>query len=656
MINIDGLVTGLDTTSIIDGLLQIQQRQIDNFNARRSGVLAKKASFAGVESRLLAFRGALTKLTSIQTTALNNKVVGSSHEEILQAAASDDAIPGTYQLQVTSLATVHQLASNGFADADAPIGTGQLVVQKNDGSTATIDVTDQNNTLRGLATAINEANVGLTASVINDGSTGTPYRLLVAAEDTGEQKGFKIIGTLSGGDNVTFDQIVQQAQNAEVRFGSGPGAITISSESNKLNNVIQGVTLDLRKAEAGTVVTLNVENDVEGGVSAIQEFVNTYNDFIDYVRQQTSYNAELQRGGVLLGERGVTGIEGQLQASITGLVGNLDSGLNRLTALGISVNDDGTLSLNESRLRSVLTGQVEGVTAADAARLMALGADSTHGKVSFVVGSVRTGDGSVQVDITAAAEQASITAADPPAALITIDGTNDSFSLVVDGKASSDLKLTHGTYTVEQIAAELESKINGDAMLRGGDVNVTVDNGVLGITSLKYGSDSEVKLLSGTAYTSLGFSGTETDTGVDVAGVFIVNGKQEKATGRGTILEGDQDNKYTADLQVRVTLDPSEVVDGPEATLNVTRGLASRLDKLIGDLSDPETGQIKTINQRYEQTDASIQKSIDRLNAQFEAQKQRLIAEFSALESAVNDLQTSSSFIASQLSGLRTLR
>ncbi len=655
MINIDGLITGLDTASIIDGLLQIQQRQIDNFSARRSTVLAKKASFAGVESRLLSFRGALTKLTSIQTTALNNKVVRSSNEEIVQAAASDDAVAGTYQLQVNALATVHQIASGGFGDSEAALGTGSLFIQKNDGSSATIEINEQNNTLRGLADAINDADAGVTASVINDGSDGTPFRLLVASHDTGTTSEFSITGTLSGGDSVAFDQIVQQAQNAEVSFGSGAGAITISSNSNKLNNVIEGVTLDLRSADAGATVTLNVESDVDGGVSAVQEFVDAYNDFINYVNQQTSYDAELQRGGALLGERAVTSIENELQLAVSSIVGNLHSGMNRLTALGASLADDGTLTLDESKLKAVLSGQVEGVTAQDAARLLALGADSTNSKISFIVGSVRTAEGTVQVDVTSAAEQASITAANSPAVMTTIDQTNDTFSLVVDGKASGEIKLAHGDYTPEELAAELESKINADSQLAGRDVQVSIDGGSLVVSSLKYGSASEVKLLSGTAFAALGFLGTESDLGQDVSGVFIVNGREEPAVGRGTVLQGDENNEFTADLQVRVTLDSSEIVDGPDSTLTVTRGLASRIDKLIGELTDAENGQIKTVNQRYEDIDASIQKSIDRLNSQFDAQRQRLIAQFSALESAVNDLQTSASFITSQLAGFARL-
>jgi flagellar hook-associated protein 2 len=208
------------------------------------------------------------------------------------------------------------------------------------------------------------------------------------------------------------------------------------------------------------------------------------------------------------------------------------------------------------------------------------------------------------------------------------------------------------------MASHLESVINGDSELNGRTVDVSVDGGEpprLTITSESLGSTSEVKLQSGPAWQALGFAGDETDSGTDVEGNFIVNGVVESATGRGTLLIGDEGNAATADLQVRANINAADLTEGAEGTITVTRGLASRLDSMIDDLLDVENGQLKTINDRFTATDEGIQDSIERINIQVEAQQQSLISQFTALESIVGNLQQTGNFLSAQFSGISGL-
>jgi flagellar hook-associated protein 2 len=151
----------------------------------------------------------------------------------------------------------------------------------------------------------------------------------------------------------------------------------------------------------------------------------------------------------------------------------------------------------------------------------------------------------------------------------------------------------------------------------------------------------------------LGLTGSESDQGVDVAGSFVVDGQTESAIGRGRVLSGNADNANTADLQVRVALSPGQVVAGIEASVTVTRGVAARLDQLLGSMLDSVTGSVKQVEDRFDQTADDIQKSIDRQNARFEAAQESLIRQFTALESAISSLQTTSSYLASQLASLK---
>jgi len=194
--------------------------------------------------------------------------------------------------------------------------------------------------------------------------------------------------------------------------------------------------------------------------------------------------------------------------------------------------------------------------------------------------------------------------------------------------------------------------INNSTELGVHNVEVSVENNALVITSEAYGSSSKISSISGSASTALGFLGTEEATGKDVAGTFIVNGVTESATGSGRILVGESDNENTADLQVRVTMTPDQVVLGVDAEIQVTRGISGTLDQYLSDILDAETGTLKTINDEFETKIKSIDESIERVQEITEAKREYLIAEFTALESIIAELRSTGDFLTAQLASL----
>ncbi len=661
MLSIDGLVTGIDTSSIIEGLLSIRQSQIDQLASRQQEIVAKQTAFAGVEARLIDLQNQADRLGQIHNSVFEAKFVTSSDESILKGAATDDAAVGIYNLTVNSLAQAHQIATQGFDAAESLITQGTLDIRVGNAPTTTITVDATNNTLQGLAESINTADAGVTASVIFDGSAGsTPYRLLLTAGKTGAANEIAItnnLGATGGGATQPSFQLsppVQAATDASISLGSGPGAITISSESNQIDNVIPGVTLDLLAADAGKSISVRVESDVEAGVAAVRDFVDSFDGLMQYIDDQVRYDAETEQASLLLGERSVITIQDDVRRAVTEVVAGVSTEMNRLSSIGISVNSAGQLTFNESELRDVLSGNVDGVGPADVRRLFSLDGQSDHANVRFVFGSANTQETATgyQIDITQAAERARITATSTLAASTVIDSSNNEISITIDGIESSVLTLEAGTYTRTEIAEHLQDLIEADPKLVGRGVEVTLDADALRITSDAYGAASEVTIGSGSALASLGFDGTETDNGLNVAGKFIVGGVDELATGKGQLLAGVADSENTADLEVRVTLSAAQVVAGPEATMTISRGIGSRLKLLTDSLLDPINGRVETVNDGFEDNVASIQESIDRLNEQFEAEQERLVRQFVALETAVSDLQATGNFLAAQLAGI----
>jgi flagellar hook-associated protein 2 len=316
------------------------------------------------------------------------------------------------------------------------------------------------------------------------------------------------------------------------------------------------------------------------------------------------------------------------------------------------------LSVNSAKLDNALNGKIDGVTLDDVRRLFSLDGQSTNGNIDFILANRDTKETTTgyQVDITAAAERAEITATNSLAASTVVDNSNDTLTITIDGTLSGSLTLSAGTYTQQQLADHLEAVINANQELAGRSVSVTLDGDRLKIASALYGGSSEVTIGGGTALGTLGFTGSETNLGQDVAGKFIVDGVDEGATGTGRLLVGNEGNANTAGLQVGVSLTSSQVQAGSDATLTVTRGLASRLDLTLRSLLDPITGRVKTVNDGFTREVDEIQKTIDRQTELFELRQQNLIEQFVALESAIGELQSVGNSLAVQLSGLIALQ
>lgn len=659
MLSIDGLVSGLDTASIIEGLVELQQAQVDRLTEKKTEIQVQQAAIQGVEARLVGLRAQLGTLNRSTGNAFSVRNAVSSHESIVEATASSSATEGSYTLRVNSRAQAHQLASAGFTSSSQEITQGTISFQVGDRPATEITIDSSNNNVSALVDAINSQSDDISAAIVHDQASGTD-RILLTSRHTGADNEIAIVNNLgaASGDIAKPDftgPAVQDATNASIQLGTGLGAITAEYETNSVEGLIEGVTLDLLSVDPDQDVLISVSRNTEDAFTAINDFVDQYNALIGFINEQTQYNSETQVASPLLGNRNVSVLKNELSAMMTEVVPGLGSDLNRFSQLGIQIDGSGLLTVNSSTLESALNGDLEGIDADDIPKLFGMNGESTNPGVEFLLGSTRTQASTTpyEIDILQAAERAVVTATSDLASSIVIDNTNNQFQLTVDGLDSELLTLAEGTYTQSQLATHLESIINSSSDLGSRDVSVALDGAKLKLTSLSYGSSSRVSDFSGTALTALGLSGGESGTGKDVAGSFIVDGVTEPATGSGRVLVGDEDNEYTGDLQVRVTLDPSQVNAGVEAEMMVTRGITSQLDQFLGDFLDTETGSLATINEGFDLRIESIDESIARVNEISESKREYLIEQFAALETVLSELQTTASFLSSQLTGIQ---
>jgi flagellar hook-associated protein 2 len=660
-ITFSGLASGVDTQGLITGLLALDNAQVTTLQNQQAQIGTEQTTFKTLEADVLNLQLGLSQLSRSVGNPLDAKTTTVSDSTMLQAAAGGSATPGVYAFKITSLATAHQIASQGVA-AGALLQTGTLQLQVGNGATTTVTVDNTNNTLQGLANAINNANGDVAASVVNDGTPGTPDHLMLTSKKTGQANQIQVTNNLNQGSGASLNlnpatQTTQAGANATIVMGSGANPLTINSATNAVNTRIPGVTLNLQNADPNKTVTLTVANDTTATTKTITDFVTSYNNIVDFITKQTSYDPQTKQAGLLLGNSDVNAMGNAMAQALGGVVSGVSSSANRLSAIGITFDDTGHLNVDSTKLNSALSGQLPGVTAADVRRLFALDGSSNSAGVSFVFGGTSTkASGQVGVKITQVATQATLTAANALTTPVTIDGTNDQLNLSVNGR-SATISLAHNAgYTAASLAQEVQNEINGNTALGGAQVSVAVSNGSLQVQTAGYGSGTSVTVSGGSALSALGFTAGQSATGQNVAGHFLVNGKSEAATGSGQTLTGATGNANTDGLVVQVTLAASQLngdPNTPEANVNVTHGLAANLNKVLSNYLDPVNGRFKTLDDGFNRQISDLQSSIDRQNALISAKHDSLVQQFADMESAVSQLQAIGTQITGQLAGLK---
>jgi flagellar hook-associated protein 2 len=345
-----------------------QQSEITNQTA---AVTANISALGTLKSALSTFQSSLSSLST--PTAFNNLAASSSQQTAFTATASPGAVAGNYGVTISNIATGQQLLSSPFATGSASaIGTGTLSVSVG-GNSFSITINSTNNTLAGIANAINNAsdNTGVSAAVIQ-GTKGA-YLLLSSTQPgaantlaVSETDGGNALAALTYGTGNTANY-TQQIAAQDANFSIAGVAYT--SASNTVSNALSGVTLELLAPTTaatgtgtgtGSDATLTVANSTSTVASNIQGFVTAYNTLQSALAGLGSYDSTTGTAGPMLGNPVLTGTQSQIEQALYSLVGT--STYNSLASIGITTNSDGSLSLNSSQLQIALASNFGAVS------------------------------------------------------------------------------------------------------------------------------------------------------------------------------------------------------------------------------------------------------------------------------------------------------
>lgn len=357
-ISFGGLVSGLDTDTILTQLIALERRPIDLLDAKQTTYENLLSSFQELNSKLLSLQTQAETLNEEETFQAVS--VTSSDETVLTGTSSGSPNTGVYTIEVTQLAQAHAISSDSFTGSTSALNfSGDISVNSESISIAT---TDSLNDIRDKITA---ANAGVSAAVLQVSSTD--YRLILTSEETGSTEisisdvtgtVAQSLGLIDGVGEIKNEQ--EAAQDAIIKMGQ-TNPITITRSSNTIDDVIEGVTLNLLDESAtGTQVSLTVSSDTDTVKQSIQDFVDAYNDVISYINEQTSYDAENDAQGPLMGDFTARTVKSTLQRVISSEVSGLSSSLTALSRIGIT-SSGGTLSIDDTKLTSALTNNLTDV-------------------------------------------------------------------------------------------------------------------------------------------------------------------------------------------------------------------------------------------------------------------------------------------------------
>jgi len=666
-----GVGSGLDLGTLVSGLIEAERAPVENrLNQKQQNITTELSAFGLLRSSLSQFQTSFGGLKN--SSAFNAKAITASDASVFSTSVESFADIGSYSVEVFALARAQSLATSAataFATVDDVIGSGTLTVQF--GTTTTgpyaftpdparppqaidISAANGNDTVSGLRDYINDNDFGFQASIVDDGTNG--YRLVFTSEDTGAVNSMELTVTADGdgndNDNAGLSQLAFNAsaqgsllQNVEAQDASLTiNGLGITRDTNSISGAINGVTLDLLKADMGNIVNVDVNEDRAEITATINGFVEAYNELTESIKSLTSYDAETGTGSVLIGDFTVRSISSQIRSVLFGSISGLQGDIKSLVDIGITTNSNGTLDVDSTKLSDALDNYPSEVEA-----LFSIQGKTTDPGIGYASSTSDTLPGDYAINVTQLFTQGYLTGTGPVNSL-TVNGPNNRIRFTIDGVDTGNFNLTGGTYADEAaFATMMQNRINGRANLVSAGVTVTVTYDATAnryvLTSDSSGPSSTVEITRVDPNTFADF-GLEVSTGIDGTDTgreVTIDGVIATANGQIFTSESGPSNGLSIELQTNAP--------GNRGTVTVSNGLAGTLDGILDGFLQSD-GTIASREQGLNEGLEDIEDERFKLEDRILALEARLVRQFSALDALIAQFNQTSSFLTQQLANL----
>jgi flagellar hook-associated protein 2 len=355
-ITFGGINSGLPP-NLVEQIIEAERMPIKNIEKNKEKSESKLNLVNELDAKLRGIEATLGTLASVK--GFNDIKLESGDVNIVNGTADTSAPKGSWNVEVVQLAQKASAVTNGFPDKDkSQIGTGYFKFETPEGEKE-VFINNSNNTLEGAASAINDAGLGVKASVINDRKDSeNPFKLMLSGEAVGGENTieYPTLYFLDGDQDIYFDSDTK-AENGIIKLDGFEFEIS----NNTVTDVIPGVTLDIRQAAPGRQVNISVKENREVVSTKVGEFVKSMNDVLSFLQSQSKIDQTTDTSKTLGGDQLVRMVENRLRKLIQDPQYGVGGEINRLNQLGIEITRDGVLKLNEEKFNQVLAAKPDHV-------------------------------------------------------------------------------------------------------------------------------------------------------------------------------------------------------------------------------------------------------------------------------------------------------
>jgi len=354
-----GMASGLPP-NIVETIMEGERIPIKNQEANREKIQSRLKLVQDLEAKVNDIDKSVAELVGTRGFS-NNKLISGDPNIVTGSADPDAPVTGTWNIEVMQLPQKASAVTNGFPDRDTTeVGVGYIKFETPEGPKE-VYVSGKNTTLDGVASAINNAGVGLRATVITDRTDKeNPFKLLISGLATGDEKqvSFPTVYMLDGDQDFYFDK-TKSALNGKIKVDG----FELEVSENTIRDIIPGVTLELRQASPGREITISVKEDAEVIVGKIEEFVKATNGVFNFIQQQNALNDKSDTSKTLGGDSLLRSIESRLRGLVQNPMFGINGPIKRLSDIGISFQRNGALQFDKKKLDSMLAKNAKDVGA-----------------------------------------------------------------------------------------------------------------------------------------------------------------------------------------------------------------------------------------------------------------------------------------------------
>jgi flagellar hook-associated protein 2 len=351
-----GVGSGIDTESIISGLLSASRGPISRIQTQQTQTNSAVSSVSDVGNLLGKLKDALVALDTSQEVG---SFKASSDNKAIAVSANGAARAGTFKVNVTQLASAYKAYSDPLGvtasnQALGKSGTFELKVGNGDGKQILVENTD---TLDMVISKINSSGLRVAATSFFD---GTEFRMQLRGLDTGQENDVSV----SGDDVFNFNGLAPDGKANTKSHGQDALAeiddFVVKSKTNQIQGAIAGVTLALTAKTTDGPATVTVESDAQGFKDKLNNLVSAYNAVVSKVHTEAGFGSLKASNPVLAGDSALRAVGARLNEVLTKTVG--DGKFQTLRSIGIELNNNGTLKLNSARLDAALAEDPDSVS------------------------------------------------------------------------------------------------------------------------------------------------------------------------------------------------------------------------------------------------------------------------------------------------------